>query len=109
MAWTQDADTGEWVWQDEVTDTERIGQVPVMRPEQAPVRTGEGSLLYKGASPIPLEKPRDENTDRDAERAWAKDVQARGSIVRYTKEGVFEIDPETRQVIDRMPTFYRMN
>jgi hypothetical protein len=45
--------------------------------------------------------------DGDAEAAWAIDVQRRGNVVRWTRDGVFEVDPTQNRVIGPMPTFYR--
>jgi hypothetical protein len=49
------------------------------------------------------------NEDAEAESAWVEAAKDRGSIVRFTPEGVFEVDPNTGEVIGRRPTMYRMN
>lgn len=92
-------------------DTSATGDYPVMVPGEEPEMTGEGPL-YEGSSQMiltPQEATRNQvfpNNDPQAEKAWLADVQERGNIVRWTQEGIFEVDPASRQVIQPMPQFY---
>ena len=56
--------------------------------------------------PAPIPEPDD--VDRDAGKAWAREAMERGNVVRYGADGgIYEVDPETGQVVGAMPTFYR--
>lgn len=55
--------------------------------------------------PAPIPEPDD--VDALAAKEWARDVMDRGNVVRYVGNEVLEVNPDTRAVISRMPTFYR--
>ena len=131
MPWQQDPQTGEWYEAmpdptalaspsgpvmprrtDEGYTTGDAGVYPIMSPQMEPEPSPEGGYSQRDVAPLPM-RPEDQvgyqNEDQLAEDAWDEDVQARGNIVRYTPGGVFEVDPNTRRVISRRPTIYRMN
>lgn len=90
------------------------GVYPVMSPQMAPGRTAEGAPIYGGSQASPPARPVPsmggyDNADRDAQTAWVEAAKDRGNIVRFTADGVFEIDPNTREVISQMPPMPRMN
>ena len=97
---------------DEGYRTGDAGVYPIMSPEMAPDPAPEGGYSHRAVEPLPM-RPEDQagyqNEDLAAQDAWDEDVQARGNIVRYTPEGVFEVDPNTRRIISRRPTMYRVN
>jgi hypothetical protein len=88
------------------------GAHPVLPGAWMPSSTAEGATEYQDAWMIPPGPPNAEmyqNEDAEAESAWVEAAKDRGSIVRFTSEGVFEVDPNTGEVIGRRPTLYRMN
>lgn len=88
------------------------GVYPVQSPQMATQRTPEGGPIYYGSdtrSPDPTPAVGYDNEDRDAQTAWVEAAKDRGNIVRFTADGVFEIDPDTHQVIGKCPPMYRMN
>lgn len=132
MAWRRDPATGEWEMVDApsatpIADTrmddqgphEGMGmlpgaQYPMLPSDQMPSRTNEGAPEYQGAQMIPSADPGDrsghyDNEDTGAQTAWVEAAKDRGNIVRFTADGVFEIDPNTRQVVGQRPPMPRMN
>lgn len=123
MAWTQDADTQDWVWQDDPPalveqaapynpDRDQpTPKYPVLPASDAPTRTDEGSYQHPGLRTPPSAGPMAplyQNDDQRAITEWERGVRARGNEVRVTGVGTFEVDKGGR-IVSTAPMPYRMN
>lgn len=119
MAWRRDPATGEWEMIDAATpDPMTQGMTgqesdPALR-DAPPLPPSDEGYSNPDLTPIPNARVGAtdggyNNEDTDAQTAWVEAAKDRGNIVRFTPDGVFEIDPNTRQIIDQRPPMPRMN
>lgn len=86
---------------------DRIEVMPHAAPENIEVYPYDDvpRNIIRGA-PIHVPGPMEDADDpvKQAQAIWEQNAHDRGNEVRYTSEGVFEVDPESNRIISVMPT-----
>ncbi len=117
MAWQRDPQTGEWVMVDAMVpdpmtqSTTGAEPDPALRDAPAVPTDNADGYTNPGLRMIPSSPERAgyDNEDRAGQAAWVEAAKDRGNIVRFTPHGVFEVDPNTKEIISQCPPMYRMN